>query len=119
MYHIPDVGGFLTAILPELSRRARESGVALPIELGLTVEDHRWLLHIGDKEARVEPDKLSRRHLGLSSAAFVRLVMGHSGIDRAIAEDGAESSTATAVDAARILFPIRPIWRSPLDSATA
>ena len=45
--------------------------------------------------------------------------MGHSGIDRAVSEDGAESSTHTALDAARILFPIRPIWRSPLDSATA
>ncbi|MDB5352924.1 MAG: hypothetical protein JWN86_4171 [Planctomycetota bacterium] len=119
MYHIPDVGGFLTAILPELTRRARESGVALPIELGLTVEDHRWLLHIGEKDSRVEPDKLSRRHLTLPSAAFVRLVMGHSGIDRSVAEDGTEASTATAVDVARMLFPVSPIWRSPLDAATA
>ncbi len=119
MYHIPDVGGFLTAILPELSRRARESGSPLPIELGLTVEEHRWLLHIDEKGSRVEPDKLSRRHLTLSSAAFVRLVMGHSGIERAVAEDGAEPSTATAVDVARMLFPISEIWRSPLDSATA
>ena len=53
------------------------------------------------------------------AAALVRLVMGHSGIDRAVAEEGVESSTSTAIDAARILFPIRPIWRSPLDSATA
>ena len=45
--------------------------------------------------------------------------MGHTGIDRAAAEDGFESSTGTALDAARILFPVRPIWRSPLDSATA
>jgi hypothetical protein len=45
--------------------------------------------------------------------------MGHTGIDRAIAEDGVGTSTATAIDAARILFPIQSIWRSPLDSATA
>ena len=119
MYHIPDVGGFLTSILPELTKRAVASGMALPMELGFTVDDRRWLLHIDADGSRVEADKLSRRHLTLPSAAFVRLAMGHSGIDRAIAEDGGESSTATAIDAARILFPIRPIWRSPLDSATA
>lgn len=121
MYHIPDPEAFLTAILPELARRARESGATLPIELGLTVEDRRFLVHVGakEKEARVEADKLSRRHLTLSPTAFVRLAMGHTGIDRAIAEDGVETSTGTAVDAARVLFPITPIWRSPLDSATA
>jgi len=121
MYHIPDPERFLKVILPELSRRAVEAGGPLPLELGLTVADHRFLLHIESTAARsrVEPDKLSRRHLTLSQAAFVRLVMGHTGVDRALSEEGFESSTATAIDAARILFPPRPVWRSPLDSATA
>jgi hypothetical protein len=119
MYHVPDVGRFLTAILPELARRTAAADVPLPLELGLTVEDRRWLIHIEGKKSRVEPEKLSRRHLTTASAAFVRLVMGHTGIDRAVAEDGVEPSTATALDAARVLFPVAPIWRSPLDSATA
>ena len=121
MYHIPDVERFLKAILPELSKRAVDSGSALPIELGLTVSDKRYMLHVDATAARsrVEPDKLSRRHLTLAPAAFVRLVMGHNGVDAAANEDGFEASTATALDAARILFPRRPIWRSPLDSATA
>lgn len=119
MYHIPDAGRFLTTILPELARRAKEAGSPLPLELGLTVEDRRWLIHVSGAESRIEPDKLSRRHITLHPSALVRLLMGHSGIDRAVAEDGAEPSTATAVDAARTLFPIRPIWRSPLDGATA
>jgi hypothetical protein len=119
MYHVPDVGRFLTSILPELSRRATESGMPSPLELGLTVDDRRWMLHLQRSRSRVEPDKLSRRHLTLSPAAFVRLALGHTDIDRAISEDGAEPSTSTAIDAARILFPAGPIWRSPLDSATA
>ena len=45
--------------------------------------------------------------------------MGHTGVDAASTEEGFESSTGTALDAARILFPARPIWRSPLDGATA
>jgi len=119
MYHIPHLGRFLGAILPELERRAAESSTPHPLELGLTVGDRRWLLHLEAGSSRVEPDKLSRRHLTLTPSAMVRLAMGHTGIDRAMAEDGVEASTATAIDAARTLFPVRPIWRSPLDSATA
>jgi hypothetical protein len=119
MYHIPSIDRFLVEILPELTRRAVRTGVPLPLELGLTVGERRWLLHIEAKNARIEPDKLSRRHLTLSPATMVRLAMGHTGIDRASLEEGFDTSTGTALEAARILFPERPLWRSPLDSATA
>jgi GNAT superfamily N-acetyltransferase len=119
MYHIPNIDRFLVAILPELTRRAARSGAPLPLELGLTVGDRRWLLHIEAARERVEPDKLSRRHLTLTPATLVRLLMGQIGVEAASTEEGFESSTGTALDAARILFPARPIWRSPLDSATA
>jgi predicted N-acetyltransferase YhbS len=119
MYHIPELGRFLTAVLPELTRRVLASGCPLPLELGITTEDQRWLIHIEAKNPRVEPDKLSRRHLTLTPSSLVRLLMGHTGIDAASSEEGFVASTATALDAARILFPVQPIWRSPLDSATA
>ncbi|MBV8487954.1 MAG: GNAT family N-acetyltransferase [Planctomycetaceae bacterium] len=119
MYHIPDLGRFLRCILPELSRRAVAAGVALPLEMGITTEDHRWLIHIEGKNSRVEPDKLSRRHLTLTPPVLVRLLMGHISVDDAVAEEGFAASTATALDAARVLFPAQPIWRSPLDTATA
>ncbi len=119
MYHIPNLEKFLAAALPELASRATASGVAQPIELGLTVGDRRWLIHLEGDNSRFEPDKLSRRHLTLTPPALVRLLMGHTDIDRAVEEDGVESSTGTALDAARVLFPIQPIWRSPLDAGTA
>ena len=119
MYHIPNLEKFLAAALPELAKRVEAAGVSQPVELGLTVGDRRWLLHIDGGASRFEPDKLSRRHLTLSSPALVRLLMGHVDIDRAVEEDGVESSTGTALDAARVLFPPRPIWRSPLDAGTA
>ncbi|WP_435005520.1 GNAT family N-acetyltransferase [Tundrisphaera lichenicola] len=119
MYHIPSVERFLTSAMPELASRASTAGITQPIELGLTVGDRRWLLHIEGKDSRFEPDKLSRRHLTLSAPSLVRLLMGHTNIDRAIEEDGVESSTGTALEAARILFPIQSVWRSPLDAATA
>ena len=117
MYSIPDPIKFLTAATPELKRRAAESGGA--VELGLTVNDKRFLIHADAKNVHVEPDKLSRRHITLSAPAFVRLALGHTGVDRAVAQDGAEPSTHTTLDSARILFPQSAIWRSPLDSATA
>jgi predicted acetyltransferase len=119
MYHIPDPGRFLKAILPELARRATESGVTLPLELGISCADERWMIHLGGRSSRVEPDKLSRRHLTLSCSGLVRLLMGHTEIDGASEEDGFIASTSTAIDAARAIFPAQPIWRSPLDSATA
>ncbi len=119
MYHVPDLGRLLEAVLPELSRRAIESGVSLPLELGLCVADERWLIHAGPRDARIEPEKLSRRYLTLTPSAMTRLILGHTGIDDAAEEDGFISSASTALDAARILFPRTDIWRSPLDSATA
>jgi ribosomal protein S18 acetylase RimI-like enzyme len=119
MYHVPNLEKFLAAALPELASRAALAGVAQPLELGLTVGDRRWLIHVEGENSRFEPDKLSRRHLTLTPPALVRLLMGHTDIDRAVEEDGVESSTGTALDAARILFPIQPIWRSPLDAGTA
>jgi predicted N-acetyltransferase YhbS len=119
MYHAPDLGRLLGCIAPELARRATESGCALPLELGICLDDERWLIHIDGKNSRVEREKLSRRHLTLTPSALVRLLMGHTGITNASEEDGFIASTSTALDAARILFPQTAIWRSPLDSATA
>jgi predicted N-acetyltransferase YhbS len=119
MYHIPDLGRFLKCILPELAHRAEESRATLPVELGICADDQRWLIHAEGKESRVEPEKLSRRHLTLSPSALVRLLLGHTGVEAASDEEGFIASTSTAIDAARVLFAPEPIWRSPLDSATA
>ena len=121
MYHIPDPERFLRAILPELSNRVTASGTS-SVELGLTVADRRYLLHIEPTQSRtvLDPDRLGRRHVTLTPDAFVRLVLGHTDPDSLLNEDpGMQASTATALDSARILFPRQPIWRSPLDAASA
>lgn len=120
MYHAPDPARLLNYLLPEIARRVKLERVGLPLDLGLVVDDERWLVHIGPgKSSRIEPDKLGRRYLTLSSSAFVRLVLGHTGIERAISLDGVTPSASTAVEAARVLFPQQTLWRSPLDSVTA
>ena len=119
MYHIPSLERFLTLAMPELEARAGASAGTGAQELGLMVGDRRWLVHVEAGKSRVEPDKLSRRHLTLTSPALVRLLMGQTDVDQAVDEDGVESSTGTALDTARILFPRRPVWRSPLDALTA
>ena len=120
MYHIPDLGRFLKCILPELSRRARPSGLCAAPGAGHyhgrppLADPCR-----GQEHSRVEPDKLSRRHLTLSPPTLVRLADGpHQ--RRCRGQRGRlRRLDRTALDAARILFPVQPIWRSPLDAATA
>ena len=121
MYHICDVEGFLKAILPELGRRARDAGADFPVEMGLTVDDRRWLIHVDadPSKSRIEPDKLSRRHLTLSGSSMVRLALGRVDFDQGLEHESIEASTATAIDAARILFPRDSVWRGALDGATA
>lgn len=120
MYHAPDPGKLLALMLPDIARRAKQSGADVPLDLGLSIGDQRWLIHIGaGKSSRLEPGKLGRRHLTLSGGSFVRLVLGHSSIEHLIADDKVAASSATALESARLLFPPRILWRSPLDCVTA
>jgi len=79
MYRIPDPGRFLEAILPELSRRVEQAG-AKAVELGLTVDDRKWLVKAAPNVNRcgVERGRLGRRYLALCPGAFVRLMLGHT-----------------------------------------
>jgi GNAT superfamily N-acetyltransferase len=120
LYHVPNPEAVLTLILPDLLQRVRQAKLTLPLDLGLSVGDRKLLVHlINARTSRVEPERLGRRHLSLTPAAFARLVLGHTGLDVAMAVDGVTASTTTAVDLARVLFPRFPLWRSPLDSVTA
>ena len=60
MYHIPDLGRFLQAILPELSRRAVESGVAAAAGAGAlrgrpAVADPRRRQELADRAGEAQP----------------------------------------------------------------
>ena len=121
MYHIPDLGRFLKAHPAGAGSPGRSSrGRRLPLELGICADDERWLIHVDGKNSRVEPEKLSRRHLTLSPSALVRLLMGHTG-DRCGCPRRKASSPRPAPPSTRPASSSRqePIWRSPLDSATA
>ncbi len=120
MIYAPDPARLLSAMLPEFARRARAARVTLPLELGIVVGDQRWLLHVATSRAtKVEHDRVGRRHLALSAPALTRLALGHHDIDTAVALGEVEPSTSTASEAARVLFPIVDLWRSPLDTLTA
>ena len=121
MYHIPDVERFLEAILPELTRRAVESGVTAAAGAGPDgrrpplAAPHRGERRVAGRARQAEPAPPDAQPRRLRPAGRWATPASTG----AATEEGFESSTGTALDAARILFPVRPIWRSPLDSATA
>lgn len=120
MVNVPDHARLLNLMLPEFARRARAARVALPLDLGLVVGEQRWLLHVAQsRSTKLEPDRVGRRHLTLSAPALTRLMLGHHEVDTAIELGEVEASTSTAVEAAKILFPVVDLWRSPLDTITA
>ena len=118
MYHIPDVGRFLDGDPAGADAAGPpRRGPACPLELGLTVGDRRWLLHMATAE-------LAGRARQAQPAAPDPLARGpgpagdgpHRDRPRRRPRTASSRRPATAIDAARILFPVRPIWRSPLDS---
>ena len=120
LYHVANPQAMLTALIPEFRRRISQSKLTLPLNLGLSVGDQKLLIDFtSPTAATVELDRLGRRHLTMTPAAFTRLVLGHTGLDVAMAVDGVTASTTTALDVARVLFPRFAFYRSPLDAVTA
>ena len=67
MYHVPDPERFLRADPAGALADGSPRPTPGPVELGLTVDDRRWLLHVEAAKGprKVEPDRLGRRHLTL------------------------------------------------------
>ena len=121
MYHIPDVGPVPQgdpARADPAGRRSRAS--RLPLELGLTVGDRRWLLHVEAKQlagrARQAQPPAPDAHARRRSSAWL---MGHTGIDARRRRGRVRGLDRHRHRRRPHPLPGPPIWRSPLDAATA
>jgi GNAT superfamily N-acetyltransferase len=98
--------------------RAKEAGLARPLELGLFVEGQKYQLEIADS-VRVSRGTFGRSYLRLNVADFTRLLLGQLDWDRALEEGRVIPSTGLAREAGRALFPALPFWRPMLDDLRA
>ena len=84
-------------------------------ELGLVVDDQKYLLKVSANHVELSRDKIGRSYLSLNVAEFTRLLLGHQDLQQAFSQSRIVASTRIASDAATILFPPFSLWRSPLD----
>lgn len=115
MVKLFDPSALLTALCDELRRRAEAAGLALPIELGLSIEGEKLLVCVTRRGVKLAHNRLGRSYLALNQAELARLLLGHGDVDEAIGQGRIEASTRIAQQAAAALFPRLPLWRSPLD----
>lgn len=118
MAKLLDPQGFLRALRSELHARAENARFPRPCGLGLHVHEEKLQLAATRRSVKVSSGKLGRSYLRLNLPEFTRLVLGHLDVQEAINSGRIRASTRYAVEAARILFPRLPLWRSPLDELT-
>jgi ribosomal protein S18 acetylase RimI-like enzyme len=115
MVKLLDPIGFLRRLCPELHRRAEQSRLARPFELGLLLQGQKHRLVATRRSIKLLNQKLGRSYLSMNDAEFTRLLLGHVNLDEAVASGRIEASTRVAQETASMLFPQRPLWHAPLD----
>lgn len=115
MARLFDPLAFLKNLCGELHRRADRARLMRPCELGLLFAGEKYRLDISRRSVKVARDKLGRGYLSGNGAEFVRLLLGHTDLDEAVAAGRVEATTRAAHELGKVLFPCLPLWYPPLD----
>ena len=119
MVKLLDAASFLTRLEPVFEARARAADLAGTCELGLLIENDKFLLTVGRRGAKLARNRLGRSYLACNRSEFTRLLLGHASPADAVAQGRLTVSTQTALELAEVLFPRLPSWRPPWDDLTA
>jgi hypothetical protein len=109
----------LRRLAGQLHARARHAQLPLPLNLGLAVENKKYLIEVRRQGVRIISRQLSRHFLTLNVADFTRLVLGQLDWDWVLRDARVIASTALAAQAGRALFPPLPFYRPPWDDLPA
>jgi GNAT superfamily N-acetyltransferase len=127
----------LRALAPLLARRAADSGLTLPCELGIELRNSsaaglpaialrsragvadRFRVLIGSEEASIEIGGLCRHGFVLHACELPLLILGAAGAEALLARGAARAPTPKARLLADALFPGGAWWRPPLDDLLA
>ncbi len=98
---------------PELCHRAASAEIALPIEIGLVINERHYQLSLSDRRAKLISGKIGENHLICSRKTWVRLLLGSVDASSALLAEKLTASTPSARRYAEVLFPAVPLWHSP------
>jgi len=110
----------LVSVLRDQFRdRIQASRLSLPCELGLLIDDQRYVLKITSRKSKLASSKLGRSYVECSEAEFIRLLLGHVDVNEAAESGQIVPSTRLALETAGVLCPRLPVWYPPLDDLPA
>ena len=84
----------LRRLCETLHRRAVEAGLALPVELGLAVDDKKYHILVTRSRAKAVSRRPAEHSVRLGPADFTRLLLGQVDWDRGLAEGRLQAATA-------------------------
>lgn len=98
---------------PELCQRAVAAEIAMPIEIGLAIDDCHYQLSLYGRRAKLTSGKIGENYLMCSRKTWVRLLLGSIDASSALLAEKLTASTSSARRYAEVLFPAVPLWHSP------
>jgi putative sterol carrier protein len=98
---------------PELCQRAAAAEIAMPIEIGLAIDDCHYQLSLYGRRAKLTSGKIGENNLVCSRKTWVRLLLGSVDASSALLAEKLTASTSSARRYAEVLFPAVPLWHSP------
>jgi predicted acetyltransferase len=103
-------------LYPLLYRRAREAGIARPLEIGFAVSDHRYRFVFTRRSVRLEHALPSAAvDVTCDAAAFHDLLMSNLVWPAAIERGRLQLKNAKIAPVLTALFPPRLFWQSPFE----
>jgi predicted acetyltransferase len=103
-------------LYPLLYRRAREAGIARPLEIGFAVSDHRYRFVFTRRSVRLEHALPSAAvDVTCDAAAFQDLLMSNLVWPAAVERGRLQLKNAKIAPVLTALFPPRLFWQSPFE----
>jgi predicted acetyltransferase len=110
---------FIESLLPALHTRATAASFAPGWELGIAIEDDKYVLTGGRRGVSLSMGRLGRSYLTCNRAELTRLLLGHDDPAYAASQGRLKASTQSALALATALFPRLPLWQPAWDDLAA
>ncbi len=119
MVKVFDPARLVSLLKDQFRSRVLASRLPLPCELGLVIDDEKYVLEVTSRKSKLVAGKTRRSYIECSEAEFIRLLLGHLDVNEAAERGQITASTRLAFETAQVLLPRLPLWHPPLDNLPA